>query len=493
MYIIKIAYIPYDVISRLGDLVKPYYNKHHEYFVDGSPASGDVFFDSDWHTVLVGGLRGGGRSIYALDITGPDNFADTSPEDTVLWEFQNPDLGYTYGKPSIVRLHNSTWAALFGNGYNSDDQSARLFAVQLSNSGKDKTDPTSWQILAASGNDKPNGLSEVFPVDVDGDFITDYVYAGDLQGNLWRFDLTSTDPSNWTATKIFTAKDSSGNVQPITTQPQVGSHPYGLDYGVMVYFGTGKYLEKGDRNSTPENTFYGIWDPGISSNTKDGQFLPAFTGASDTTRDNLVHQSIETEQSKSATVDGNTVTNTYRAVSDKNVSYPSKVVLASDTPSLPNDYDHGWLLDFPKDANGATGERVVTNPQLQEGQRGRDDTVSFSTQIPRSTTACGASGGGFFMVLNQPNGGRTHTPVFDLNGDGLFTNADKTLSDGQGNDVEASGRKFSSSMPGEATHQSNQNSRKAYYIVPTSDAKTTTIPIPLLGKNGRVSWREIRR
>lgn len=472
----KMAYIPYDVIPNLADLANPNYT--HRYYVDGSPVSGDVVFDGHWHTVLVDSLRGGGRSVFALDVTDPGSFSEGNVDNTVLWEFTAPNLGYSYGKPAIVRLHNGTWAALFGNGYNSDDQSARLFGVQLSN-GTPINTPEYWSITAATGvAGTVNGLGEVFPVDIDGDFITDYVYAGDLQGNLWRFDLTSTNAANWTATKVFTATDSTGAAEPITSQPQVGAHPYGLDYGVMVYFGTGKYLENSDRDSTPENTFYGIWDPGISSTVKNGTFAPASVGITGpASRDDLVTQSV------TATKDVNG--NTYRAITDKPVNY--QPMYDSNGNAVADSYKRGWLLDLP-----GAGERVVTNAQLHNGSRGRDKTVAFSTLIPGSSTACGASGGGFFMILNQLNGGRTYTPAFDLNGDLRFNSQD-TIADDDGNDVSVSGRQINGGIPGMATHQTNQGSGDAYYIVPTSDGKTTTIPIPLLGESGRVSWREIRR
>src|SRR5699024_3580702 len=96
----------------------------------GSPASGDVVFGNAWHTVLVGGLRGGGRAIYALDVTHPSRFSATNADNIVLWEFTDPELGYTYGKPSIVRLHSGKWAAVFGNGYNSGS-GAQLFVVDI--------------------------------------------------------------------------------------------------------------------------------------------------------------------------------------------------------------------------------------------------------------------------------------------------------------------------------------------------------------------------
>lgn len=467
----KLAYVPNAILDNLGQLSDPNYT--HHYYVDGSPVSGDVVFGGSWHTVLVGGLQAGGRSVYALDVTAPSGFSETTPGKSVLWEYQNDDLGYVYGKPSIVRLHDDRWAALFGNGYNSENRTTALFVIDIGTGAciaKLSAYGGSTSCDSQAGNapyGKPHGLSEPFPVDLDGDFITDYAYAGDLQGNVWRFDLTNAAPSQWSATKVFTATDSSGNPEPITSQPQIGAHPYGLNYGVMVYFGTGQYLEDSDRTSLSNNTFYGIWDPGVFT-------ASSVTISEPASRGDLVAQTII----KKTKVNGNT----YRAVSDNTVDYQPDDAASADS------YDRGWLLDLP-----GSGERVVTNAQLQEGSRGVDDTVAFSTLIPGSATACGASGGGFFMVLNQLNGGRTYTPVFDLNGD-LSFNSQDAITDNDGNSFGgASGREINGGIPGMATHQTNQSSGNAYYIVPTSDGKTTTIPIPLLGKDGRVSWREIRR
>lgn len=491
----ELAYVPHGVLSKLVALTKANYAVgNHQFYVDGSPASGDIFFGGGWHTVLVGGLRAGGRGVYALDVTDPGSFS----KNDVLWDLtrssQNDgdegNMGHVYGKPSIVRLHDGKWAAIFGNGYNSPKQSAGLYIVEF---GAEGIKPTTTFIPAKTGHDT-NGLSQVFPVDLGGDFITDYVYAGDLHGNLWRFDLTGETRSVWKNAKptkpIFKAKDDVGNAQPITTQPQVGAHPYGLDYGVMVYFGTGKYLENSDRDSTPENTFYGIWDPGISSTVDQTNhtFKPAFSsGVTEATRGNLVPQDIKKQTSPNA--NDNSLTTNYRAVSDEPVIYPSKSATGNSASLPEKKYHHGWYLDLVPPNDEATGERVVTNAQLHNGERGRDKTVAFSTLIPGDPAVCGPSGGGFFMVLNQLNGGRTQTAPF-LSSPKL--NVKATASEKQVT-VDASGIRMKGGIPGMATHQTNRRKGDAYYIVPTSNGKTTTIPIPLLGKDGRVSWREIRQ
>lgn len=474
----KFAYVPHGVIANLKNLTDPDYT--HQFYVDGSPVSGDVVYGSSWRTVLVGGLRAGGRGVYALDVTDPDLFSASS----VLWDLTatdanktvNPDLGHVYGKPSIVRLHDGKWAAVFDNGYNSPNQSAGLYIVEFDAHGA----ASSPLFIPAQATDdtstKPNGLSQVFPVDLDGDFITDYIYAGDLHGNLWRFDLTGGEPDEWTATKIFTATDSNtnGKPQPITAQPQVGAHPYGLDYGVMVYFGTGKYLEDKDKTSSNINNFYGIWDPNVFTVTSVHD-IPELAPRSE-----LVQQDVITPS-------GN---DSFRSVTDKPVDYQPDANVSAQS------YDRGWLLNLPPTEDNVPGERIVSNAQLQEGERGQNNTVAFSTLI-LSADACTSGGNGFLIILDQKNGGRTDLPVF-LTNPKLNVLANDTENPNSGDEngnvsVNTAGRRISGGIPGAATHQADQSNGNAFYIVPKSDGTTETVNIPLLGKDGRVSWREIRR
>lgn len=450
-----LAYIPGVLLDSLVELAQTTYG--HRPYVDGTPVIGDVVFDSAWHTVLVGGLRGGGRSIYALDITNPDGFSEQQPANTVLWEFAHDELGYTYGKPAIVRLHNRVWAAVFGNGYNSASGKAQLFIVNI------KTGELIEKI--DTGAESDNGLGPVFPVDLDGDFITDYVYAGDLKGNLWKFDLTSDSNTDWSASKLFQGE------RPITSQPQVGAHPYGLDHGVMVYFGTGQYIAKGDPNLKQTNAFYGIWDPNVFTSNVNG--LPTKTSVSE-----LIQQDVLNDNPTGTPP-------TYRAVSQEPIGEPAK---ADYRPGYESDgttikagsYTRGWYLTLP-----ATGERVISNARLQ------GSTVAFSTLIPGSSEVCGASGSGFFMILNQFNGGGGQ-PAFDINGDGDYSIDDDTIAV-DAKKLPPSGLRISSGIPGAATYQVNRETGKSFYIVPTSDGSAVTVDVLQPDDQGRVSWREIRR
>ena len=176
------AYIPNAVLGNLNKLTNTNYINNHVYFVDGSPTAGDVCFNScsgvsDWRTVLVGGLNGGGKSIYALDVTNPaaDVTDETTAASRFLWEFtDSTDLGYTFSKPIIARLTDGTWVAIFGNGYNSTGDKAVLYVVNVQTGAL-------IQKITTPGTGSPNGLSSPTPVDTNADNIVDFVYAGDLR------------------------------------------------------------------------------------------------------------------------------------------------------------------------------------------------------------------------------------------------------------------------------------------------------------------------
>ena len=189
--------------------------------------------------------------------------SETNASSLVLWEFDDrddADLGYTYGKPQIAKMANGRWAAVFGNGYNNTEADgsasttgrAVLFIVDVETGALIRKIDT-----LAGSTTTPNGLATPVLIDSDGDQVVNYIYAGDLSGRLWKFDVTSSNAGSWavdytsgsTPAPLFTTE----NNQPITTQPQVTLHPDG-EAGFMIYFGTGKYIETGDNDPTGQNT-----------------------------------------------------------------------------------------------------------------------------------------------------------------------------------------------------------------------------------------------
>jgi type IV pilus assembly protein PilY1 len=222
----------------------------HNYFVDATPGSGDLYYGAAWHTWLVGGLGLGGSAIYALDVTNPSatNFIEGNAASLVKGEWDaasitcvgnatcGNSLGYTYGTPQIRRLHNGNWGAIFGNGFGSSSGDAGIYVMVVDHSSGAVT---FYYLSTSTGSAaKPNGIAYVAPADLDGDHITDYVYAGDLLGNVWKFDLTSNNPTNWVvrAAPVFTAAGG----QPITTRLIAASVPASTGLPrLMLAFGTG--------------------------------------------------------------------------------------------------------------------------------------------------------------------------------------------------------------------------------------------------------------
>ncbi len=185
----KFAYVPGVVFPNLSALTSPDYE--HRFYIDGSPRASDAYIDIDgngekeWRTILVGTLGAGGKGIFAMDVTDPDNFSQSD----ILWEITSEstgfaDLGFGIGQqPFIIRMQNGEWAAIFGNGFGSTAQNAVLYIVSLLDGSLIKA----IDVGDAAG---ANGLSGAAPVDYHRDRIVDAVYAGDLKGNLWKFDVS---------------------------------------------------------------------------------------------------------------------------------------------------------------------------------------------------------------------------------------------------------------------------------------------------------------
>ncbi len=284
------AYVPYSAFGRLSG-----WSSLNDFkfmpSVDGTPVSRDVYFgagsNQGWHTILVAGLRLGGRGVYALDITEPSaTEGGTSgkvigPTDKVLWEFNHTvaasgagdpaNLGYTYGRPNIGRLANGKWVVLVPGGYfptGSTDAAAShtfssLFVLDAQTGELLRELKTPTSVSGVSGAIDSYGLTTPVLGDYNSDQIDDVAFAGDLQGNVWRFDLTDSNPTNW-KTELFFRPQNPGH-QPVTVMPRL--FPDSVAGGFMVLFGTGKYLGGIDNvidANTRVQSIYGIRDGGSS-------------------------------------------------------------------------------------------------------------------------------------------------------------------------------------------------------------------------------------
>ncbi|MEZ5515011.1 MAG: PilC/PilY family type IV pilus protein [Steroidobacteraceae bacterium] len=476
------AFIPGAVFKNLHKLTDPNYS--HEYFVDGAATVSDAYLGS-WGTYLVSGLNAGGQSVFALDVTDPTAASEGAVASKFLWEFtdaDDADLGYTYSRPSIARMANGDWVAIFGNGYNntasdgtvSATGNAVLYIVRLSDGQLLRKIDTGVGVAQDPfGVGRPNGLSTVGVVDANQDAVADYAYAGDLFGNLWKFDLTSANPAGWVAaygggaikTPLYIARDAFGNRQPITGRPVVGRGPGGD--GLMVLFGTGKFLEARDR--IPANlqlhTFYGLLDQNTGAAGTD---IIANRGA-------LLQQTITFEGAVT--------------VSDSETG-SSKTVKARVTSQNPLTTERGWYIDLLSPAAGFQGEMVPSNPFL------RNKRVNFTTLIP-DPDPCTYGGSSWIMNIDMFSGGRIDTSPFDLNNDGDFDAEDKVPPNGGpsavGSDVAVSGLQVGEGIVAQGIVVGDPTRDRDVIIAPDSFGNINAIPAwPGPGVYGRQSWRQLR-
>lgn len=438
----EFAFIPTAVISDLYRLTgQNYVGAEHRYFVDGTPLVRDVYFDGAWHTILIGTLRAGGKALFALDITAPDSIK-------LLWEFDSnndPDLGFTFPQPEIVRLHSGQWAVLMGNGYNSANDKAALLIIDI------KTGALLKKLIVPDvieGTEKlPNGLSSVRGADNNGDGLVDYAYAGDLQGNLWRFDLVPDgaaspfvgDPFSrdlpdlesvtvddfkisYGKKPLFTARDSSaGKRQAITIQPSLVRHP--SRHGYLVLVGTGKYIETSDANADASRamTLYGIWDRNTKRQTTDGSTLRAESRA------NLQKQEL-VQQVDNATIgeEDKTGTNDIRLLTQNGVAWfkqpdpnnPNPPKIPTDDASVAQ---WGWALDLS--VKSLMGPHILSGEMIINNMAARGRTLFLSSLTPNQNP-CQAGADTWFYAIDAHTGGRTNYNVLDLNNDKVVSTLD---------------------------------------------------------------------
>ncbi len=375
------AFVPSSSFDHMAELLDPAYQ--HKSFVDAAPFVRDAFVGNNWGTYALGNLRHGGKLFYALDLgSSPEN------EPNFLWEFsdvQEPDdMGYTYSGGIIVRVydptsHASKWVAILPNGYNSNNQKSVMYAVDL------ETGVLLHKWLGSGGSSsEPNGMGP--PVAADfvaydpsdpsttsyaADQGTDFIYAGDLHGNLYKLNALDVFSSGTTVAEIIFdgSKD-----QPITTPPRVFT-PGDTTEDVLVVFGTGKYIETPDRdvNTTPTQFLMGLRD------AKDS--YPQYSLSDVNTR--IVPQNI-TES-----------TTGFREVTDNFVSSTQS-----------------WITHLP-----SQGERMVN----VLGRDNRTKTLLSLSIIPTGLDPCLPGGQSWVMLLDARSGGRrADQPFRNGNADGIF-------------------------------------------------------------------------
>lgn len=361
----RFAYVPSMLMSKLPKLKDDPYV--HTLFVDGRLAVRKF----GEQTILAGALGGGGRGLFALDVTNaaPANEGDAASQ--ILWEITNAspgfaNLGHVYGQPALATLPSGTNALIVGNGYNNTGTGTAVLYVINAASGA---------LIAAidtgSGSaGSPNGLSAPTLVDYNIDGKVDYAYAGDIDGNLWKFDLSAN-----TATLLHTTSPA----QAITMAPGVRAHPNG---GYMVTFATGRIFTAADKTDTSTHYAYGIWDGAPDANT---------TLLAQTLTEDLYEE----------------VTPAIRVRVATNAS-----------PNWASGGHKGWRTALP-----SGGERVVGDGAYVTGS-----VFLFMSTNPTINPDSVPPGENWWMQLNALTGGDNGTIRFDLNGDNLFTAADQLTS-----------------------------------------------------------------
>jgi type IV pilus assembly protein PilY1 len=378
------AYVPSMVASQLAALTEPAYT--HAYNVDGSPVARDVYYGGAWHTVLVSGLGAGAKGLFALDMTDPTKFTEAQAASVVRWEISgsDADMGHQLQQPLIARMKNGRWMAIVGNGYNSTNGRAVLMLVDV------ETGAITRVNTLAGSSSSVNGLSGVVAVSSANNGVADIVYAGDLAGNVWKFDLSSTDSSEWKVAYGTTTAPAplftTASGQMVSARLDVTVHPEG---GYLVSFGTGRYLDTGDNAAGASQSLYGIWDKGAA-----------------VTASQLTTQSV---LGTTVGPDSRTYRFTTHAVGPSTPTYSGDNTITR-TSFLST--KRGWVLNLP-----IAGERIVTQTAIRAGK------VVVSTMIP-STVACTFGGDGWVMEVDAVTGNRPETAAIDTNADGNVDTGD---------------------------------------------------------------------
>ncbi|WP_337842228.1 PilC/PilY family type IV pilus protein [Rheinheimera sp.] len=423
------AYVPRAMLTAEADLkqlsepnVSGVVRK--DYYVDGTSVTADVYMDGQWRTVLIGSTGRGGAHLFALDVTDPNDFDGSK----LLWDKSFPQLGISTSKAVITRLNNGSWALVAGYGYNSSSGKVGLLVLDLATG-----EPIVNALEASTTGD--NGLGAVEGWDYDRNGNTDWFFAGDLQGNLWKFDLSALNPAQWSVAysgqPLFRARDSQNNAQPITggvvlaTEPETGQ--------LWAFFGTGRYLEEQDPQLDSEQSWYGIMDAVVVSG-----------------RNQLKERSLT------------------------NVMHSSGAAARLVSPASANDMAglRGWYMDLPEDR-----ERIVASPRLI------GDALVVTSIIP-DNNLCNPQGDGYVMTVDPFSGSRLKIHFFDFTDDAEFTDEDGVE---QGDEVWVlSGLRFDS-MPTEPLFFENQ------MAVGLADTNVVNLDVNTQLRRGRMSWREVEQ
>ncbi|MCW2004993.1 type IV pilus assembly protein PilY1 [Xanthomonas arboricola] len=421
----------------LNTLSRPDYG--HRFFVDG-PIIVSNRAQTPNKNILVGALGKGGKGLFSLDVTNPSAFGTAN----FKWEVgrNDADMGLVQGRPFIARLNNGSTVVIASNGLNSTNGRAVLFVYDLESGALIRKIDTGVGSAVTDSADS-NGLSEPVGWDSDGNGSVDYVYAGDLLGNVWKFDLSAATSSTWGIAgnaPIFSATYTGSDPairQPITGGITVALHP--TTFRTWIFFGTGRLITTGDMTSRSVQSIYGFVEDGS---------LKRRSGASA----NLTARGL-------VLIDG------ARRTFEPNAALPAT--------------SKGWYVDLLTPPNATVeGERIVSGAQLLR------TNLIFSSVIP-TASACTPDGTGFLNSLDAFTGTSTSSPFFDVNGNGSF--ADDTLATTDGRAIPIGSVNLGVGMTTQA------NLLQGLATVGGSSGGTGSVKVAEVRNVGRVSWREVKR
>ena len=484
-----LAYVPRGVVGGLKKLTDKDYL--HQYYVDGSPMTGDIKDGDNWKTMLVGSLGAGGKGYFLLDVTNPSSFTaaavikdrtrsnseaaptcsaltGTAQQDCAATVTEDGDIGNITARPGrnpaslqeatqITRLNNGRWAVLMGNGYNSTNQRPVLL-VQYLDGDRALKRIQATTATTGTGNASDNGLASPALVDLDGNGKTDVVYAGDNLGNLWKFDLTSTVDSNWAVAygydkPLFTARGPAtltsttrDQVQPITAPPIVRANDRSMTIGsgtdaksvplggMMIAFGTGRNLTANDRRTDiAQNvqTLYSVLDNTRYRMNTDKTALEVHPGSGDCTTNPACIPTaapVGTMNSTGKLLAQQSITVPTGATNDDATVTANQELTAATWKSY-----KGWYLDLP-----AAGERLLKPMQFFDGS----NILAVYSESPSGTKnaesdnineSCvpvkvdTSAGAQWRTLINIMDGKRPTIQLVDTNNDGFYNSSDMNI------------------------------------------------------------------
>jgi len=418
----RFAYIPTAAVPYLSQLSDRQFT--HRYYVDGNIAVSDKR-KTGGTNYLVGFMGRGAKGLFGLQVVGHGNTTYPAGVNTTkVWEnFGNlgngdNEMGYLVGQPLIEQLQDGTNVVIFGNGYNSVNQRATLYVVNLATGAVIAKYRTQ---CCGNSNFSFNGLATPGVTRSGGR--VQFVYAGDYLGNVWKFDLSGLSASTSNADyplngaganlirKVFTTQDGATPplpqpiTVPITTSFSYDSTDAEVQNKRFVFFGTGSDLTSADAARGTKQSIYGLIDWATLNTFANNVTYPI--NNSRVTATVLQERTIETDTGTYGQYQGNPSVNV-RSFSTRTQS-PNDMIGKS-----------GWYMDWTKPAR-LPSEKVFSAAVVRSSS---PPTLVVSSNVIK-INSCGDEGFGFLNAMDAYHGGGLLESYFDINRNRSF--ADETF------------------------------------------------------------------